>query len=111
MGSTKKNDAQSGLVNQIKELGDTIIDEGGDQDVESDEDPDIVVELDEETKREMDKCLSQAFLTGDEDAFARVLEMIFVQDDCYIPVDYQVGININELMLFSLSLCFTLLMY
>ena len=57
---------------------------------ESDEEDDIVIELDGEARSEVDQVLSDVFLEGTQDSVDRLMAVYFGDEGAYVPIDNQV---------------------
>ena len=57
-----------------------------------DEEEDLVVEMDPESRSEIDDALEELFKTGSEESIAKLMSIYFGEDGAttYVPVNYQV---------------------
>ena len=64
-----------------------------DDDEEEEDEEDLVVEMDPESRSEIDEALEELFKTGSEDSAAKLMSIYFGGEDgatTYVPVNYQV---------------------
>ena len=56
-----------------------------------DEEEDLVVEMDPESRSEIEDALEELFKTGSEESIAKLMSIYFGEDGAtYVPVNYQV---------------------
>ena len=61
-------------------------------DEEEEDEEDLVVEMDPESRSEIDDALEELFKTGSEESIAKLMSIYFGEDGAttYVPVNYQV---------------------